>query len=149
MKSNYKITNLVFPNFSHEFFSARAVEKKNNLSIGSKQIYFLGFGPVKSLFSFQMLKLRIVRWKNLGKKDWWFDVTNKIVVTLFFSFLKKQGFCQVHSSSIFQIIFHLFLFDFEKCANELYFYILETKFESKFDYCAIRIHYFIWWWAIS
>ena len=61
MKSNYKITNLVFPNFSHEFFSARAVEKKNNLSIGSKQIYFLGFGPVKSLFSFQMLKLRIVR----------------------------------------------------------------------------------------
>ena len=26
---------------------------------------------------FQLLKLRKIRGKNLGKQDWWFDVTNK------------------------------------------------------------------------
>jgi hypothetical protein len=34
--SNHKTTNLVFPNFFHEFFSALAVEKENELFIGPK-----------------------------------------------------------------------------------------------------------------
>ena len=77
--SNHQITNLVFPNFSHDFFQLERLKRKTTfLSIGSKQIFFLGFGPMKSLFSFQMLKLTKVRGKFFGKKDWWFDVTNKI-----------------------------------------------------------------------
>ena len=34
----------------------------------------------KVFFLFQLLKLRKIRGKNWGKQDWWFDVTNKIIV---------------------------------------------------------------------
>ena len=38
-----------------------------------------GFRPMKSLFSFSTDKTDKNEWKNWGKQDWWFDITNKIL----------------------------------------------------------------------
>jgi hypothetical protein len=63
--SNHKTTNLVFPNFFHEFFSALSVEKENELFIGPKLKKKLFWTNKKSVcFLFQLLKLR----ENGGKK---------------------------------------------------------------------------------
>ena len=60
----------------------KAVEKENKLFIGPKQVFFLSFGPMKSLFSFPTAKTEKNLWKKLEKTRlvvWWFDVTNKII----------------------------------------------------------------------
>ena len=62
---SHQTTNFVFPNFFHEFFSVLAVEKENNHFIGPKQVFFLSFGPIKSLFSFSTAKTE----KN-SRKNW-------------------------------------------------------------------------------
>ena len=41
--SNHQTTNLVFPNFFHEFFSVLAVEKENKFFIGPKKWVFFQF----------------------------------------------------------------------------------------------------------
>ena len=70
--SNHQTTNLVFPNFFHEFFSVFAVEKITFYWF--KTGCFLSVGPMKKLF--QLIKLRT----NCGNNWvlWWFDVMNKI-----------------------------------------------------------------------
>ena len=57
--SNYQTTNLVFPNFFHEFFSAKAVDKEQTF-YWSKTGFFLSLGPMKNS---KMLKLRKFRKK--------------------------------------------------------------------------------------
>ena len=80
--SNHQTTNLVFPNFFHETFSAWAVEKTTTL-YWSKQnrFFFLRFGPMKSLFSFSSGQTEKNSQKKLWKTKfvvWWFDVTKKL-----------------------------------------------------------------------
>ena len=77
MTSIHQTTNLVFPNFFQEFFSVLAVEKENKLFVGPK-LKKTWLGTIKSLFSFSTAKTEKNWWKNWGKQNWWFDVTNKI-----------------------------------------------------------------------
>ena len=134
------------PIFSTNFSQLEQLKRKTNFLLVLNRVFFRRFGPMKSLLSFQMLKLRKIR----GKQDWWFDVTIKIVVNNSIIFLFEKTRILSSSSSIFR---NDFLFAFEKCANTLcivHLY-LQTKFESKFDYCAIisESYFFIWWWPIS
>ena len=79
--SNRQTTNLVFPNFFHEFFSVWEDEKENKLFIGPKMRKKTCFGPIKSLFSFSTVQAEKNSWKKLGETKlvvWWFDVRNKI-----------------------------------------------------------------------
>ena len=70
--SIHQTKNIVFPIFFHEFFSVWPDEKENELFIGPKLRKKICYGPVKSLFLFQLLKLRKFRGKNWGKQDSWF-----------------------------------------------------------------------------
>ena len=77
--SNHQTTNLVFPNFFHEFFSVWAVEKYNKLFIGPKLRKKICLGPIKSLLSFSTAQLRKFHGKKWGKTRFvvlWFDITN-------------------------------------------------------------------------
>ena len=74
----HKTTNVVFPNFFYEFFSAWAVEKDNKLFIGPKQIFSQFWTNEKFVFFFNCSTEKI-SWKKMRKTRfvvWWFDVTN-------------------------------------------------------------------------
>ena len=68
MTSIHQRANLVFPNFFHEIFSVLAVQKERKLSIGPKAVFFLSFGPMKSLFSSSTAQLRKFRGKKSENK---------------------------------------------------------------------------------
>ena len=77
---------------------------------------------MKSLFSFQMLKLRKIR----GKQDWWFDVTIKIVVNYSIIFLFEKTSILSSSSSIFHNDFlSIFI-----CLRKMCKYIVHCTFIS-------------------
>ena len=62
----YQTTNLVFPNFSHEFFSVLAGEKENKLVLVNNR-FFLSFGPINRLFSFLTAQTETKSCKKLEK----------------------------------------------------------------------------------
>ena len=77
----HQTTNLVFPNFFHEYFSVLSVEKRKKHFSLVQNWEKDCFRPIKSLISFSTDKTVKYSWKKLGKTRlvvWWFDVTNKI-----------------------------------------------------------------------
>jgi hypothetical protein len=73
VRPNHQTTNLDFPNLFHQFFSVLA---ENKLIIGpklrKKNLFWLCFGPMKSLFSFSTTKIEKHWWKKWGNQDWLF-----------------------------------------------------------------------------
>jgi hypothetical protein len=74
---NTKQSILFSPIFSTNFSQLEQLKKKANFLLVQNSFFFLGFGPMRSLFSFLNAKLRKIRRKIWGKQDWWFDVTKK------------------------------------------------------------------------
>jgi hypothetical protein len=75
--SNHQITNLVSPNLSTKFSQFEHLKKKTNFSLVQNQEKTC-LGPIQNLFSLSTAQVEKIRGKNLGKQDWWFDVTIKI-----------------------------------------------------------------------
>jgi hypothetical protein len=69
---------LISPNFSQ----LEQLKKKTNFLL-VQNMFFLSFGPMKSLFSFSTSQTEKNSWKKIGENKIgvrWFDVTNKIYV---------------------------------------------------------------------
>jgi hypothetical protein len=95
-----KTTNLVFPNFIHKVLSSWTVEKENKLFIGPNQVFFLHFGPMKSLFSFSSPQTEKNLWKKLIGENKirglvvWCHEQNNIIADSNFGFFLALSFAE-------------------------------------------------------
>ena len=96
--SNHQTTNLVFPNFFHEFFSVWAVEKANFLLVQNRFFFLSVLDQWKGFFFFLNCSTEKISWKKLGKTRfvvWSFDVTNWLLLSNVWAFFLvfHNNFC--------------------------------------------------------
>ena len=101
MTSIHQTTNLVSPNFFHEFFSVWAVEKYNTFFFDPEQIFFSVLDQWKAFFLLQLLN-----WENFVEKIGENKICGLVVQChklIIYDFL----FCVV-SNKIYQLFFQTY-----------------------------------------